>query len=70
MLISSNRVGDRIAHHKLVIDSAKKSAVKLLAYTSILQADSNPMKLAVEHKETEELIKESGVPYVFLRNGW
>ena len=39
-------------------------------YTSILHADSNPMALAVEHRETEGLIRSSGVPFVLLRNGW
>ena len=43
---------------------------KLLAYTSILHADTNPMALAVEHRGDEALIRSSGVPFVPLRNGW
>ncbi|GAB4062174.1 SDR family oxidoreductase [Uliginosibacterium sediminicola] len=70
LLISSSAVGQRIAQHAAVIDAAKQAGVKLLAYTSILRADSSPLPLAAEHKATEELIKESGLPYVFLRNGW
>lgn len=70
LLISSNAVGSRAAEHKNVIDAAKKVGVELIAYTSILHADTTPMILAQEHKETEAMIKASGLPYVFLRNGW
>jgi NAD(P)H dehydrogenase (quinone) len=44
--------------------------VKLLAYTSVLRADSSPLGLAVEHKETEALIRASGIPFTLLRNSW
>lgn len=70
LLISSNAVGSRAAEHKNVIDAAKKVGVELIAYTSILHADTTPMILAQEHKETEAMIKASGLSYVFLRNGW
>ncbi|MEJ0039739.1 MAG: SDR family oxidoreductase [Gammaproteobacteria bacterium] len=70
LLISSNEVGHRVAQHRNVIDAAKTAGVKLLAYTSILRADTSPMALAVEHLETEKYIRASGVPFVFLRNGW
>lgn len=70
LLISSNAVGSRAAEHKNVIEAAKKVGVELIAYTSILHADTTPMILAQEHKETEAMIKASGLSYVFLRNGW
>jgi NAD(P)H dehydrogenase (quinone) len=70
LLISSSEVGRRAQQHRSVIDAAKAAGVKLLAYTSILHADTSPMALAVEHRETEALIQSSGVPFVFLRNGW
>ncbi|MBI5495170.1 MAG: SDR family oxidoreductase [Deltaproteobacteria bacterium] len=70
LLISSSEVGQRASHHQSVIAAAKKAGVKLLAYTSILRADSNRMALAGEHKATEEMIKASGVPWVMLRHGW
>ncbi len=44
--------------------------MKLLVYTSILHADTNPLALAAEHRETEALIRASGIPFVLLRNGW
>jgi NAD(P)H dehydrogenase (quinone) len=70
LLISSSMVGRRVPQHRNVIDAAKAAGVKLLAYTSILRADTNPMGLAVEHRETEALIRQSGIPFTFLRNGW
>jgi NAD(P)H dehydrogenase (quinone) len=70
LLISSNEMGQRAKQHRVVVDAAKRAGVKLLAYTSILRADSSVLGLADEHKATEEAIRASGVPYVFLRNGW
>lgn len=70
LLISSSEVGKRLEQHRNVIDAAQKSGVKLLAYTSILHAQNSIMALADEHRETEKLIQASGIPFVFLRNGW
>ncbi len=70
LLISSSEVGQRLPQHRNVINAAKKAGIKLLAYTSILNAEKSIMGLAFEHKETEQEIKASGVPFVFLRNGW
>ncbi len=44
--------------------------MKLLGYTSILRAPTSRIALAAEHKVTEETIRGSGLPHVFLRNGW
>ncbi|RBP85148.1 SDR family oxidoreductase [Marinomonas rhizomae] len=70
LLISSSEVGQRTAQHSNVIDAAKQTSVSLIAYTSILNADTSPLILAKEHVATENLLAESGVPYVLLRNGW
>jgi len=70
LLISANEVGKRVQQHRSVIDAARRAGVKLLAYTSILRADTSPLGLAAEHKETEGLIRASGVPYVLLRHSW
>ncbi|MBI9047699.1 MAG: SDR family oxidoreductase [Anaerolineaceae bacterium] len=70
LLISSSEVGKRTPQHGNVITAAKKAKVKLIAYTSILHADSTPLFLGTEHKQTEALLAESGLPYVLLRNGW
>jgi NAD(P)H dehydrogenase (quinone) len=70
LLISSSEVGQRARQHRSVIDAAKRAGVKLLAYTSVLRADSSPLSLAAEHRETEAMIRSSGMQHVFLRNGW
>lgn len=70
LLISANEVGRRVPQHRAVIDAAKAAGVGLLAYTSLLHADSSPLPLAAEHQETEALIRASGLPAVILRNGW
>ncbi|WP_426753649.1 SDR family oxidoreductase [Myxococcus sp. Y35] len=70
LLISSSEVGQRAKQHQAVVDAAKKAGVRLIAYTSILRADTSGMALAAEHKATEEAIRASGLPFVFLRNGW
>jgi NAD(P)H dehydrogenase (quinone) len=70
LLISSSEVGQRTQQHRSVIDAAKRAGIKLLAYTSVLRADTSVLGLAAEHKETEALLRASGVPFVLLRNGW
>lgn len=70
LLISANEIGRRTPQHKAVIEAAQKAGVKYIAYTSLLQADISPLGLAEEHRETEALIKQSGLTYTFLRNNW
>lgn len=70
LLISGNEVGQRLPQHLAVIDAAKQAGVKQLFYTSLLHADSSPLGLATEHLATEVAIKESGLTYTILRNGW
>lgn len=70
ILISSSEVNGRLPLHRAVIDAAKQAGVSLLAYTSMLHADSSTAQLAIEHRQTEEAIAASGLPAVILRNGW
>lgn len=70
LLISSSEVGQREVQHRAVIEAAKAADVKFIAYTSILHADTSLLALAAEHRATEALLKESGIPHALLRNGW
>lgn len=70
LLISSSAVGIREAQHLAVITAAKSAGVELIAYTSLLHADSSPLALASEHLLTEAAIRASGLRYAMLRNGW
>lgn len=70
LLISGNEVGARIPQHTAVVEAAKAAGVALLAYTGVLGGDDANFALADDHKGTEAAILASGLPYVFLRNGW
>lgn len=70
LLISSNEVGQRRAQHENVINAAREAGVKWIVYTSLLYADRSSLSLAKEHADTEQLLKESGIPHTILRNGW
>jgi NAD(P)H dehydrogenase (quinone) len=70
LLISGTEFGQRVQQHRNVIAAAQRAKVELLAYTSVLRADTSPMVVAVEHRETEALIKVSGLHYTILRNSW
>jgi len=70
LLISGSEVGKRATQHRNIIDAAMKAGVKWIIYTSILHADKSLIDLATEHLATEEALKQSGIPYTLLRNGW
>jgi Predicted nucleoside-diphosphate-sugar epimerases len=70
LLISSSEVGQRAVQHGNVIEAAKAAGVGFIAYTSLLKADTGGMALAEEHLATEAMLKDSGLPYTLLRNGW
>ncbi len=71
LFVSSNGPDDlRIGQHRAVVDGAKTAGVKLIAYTSITAADTNPLAVARVHRDTEEALAASGLPTVLLRNTW
>ncbi|NVB41820.1 SDR family oxidoreductase [Pseudenhygromyxa sp. WMMC2535] len=70
LLISANDFAKRAQQHRDVIAAAKQAGVGRIVYTSLLRADSSPMSLAVDHRATEEALRESGVSITVLRNGW
>jgi NAD(P)H dehydrogenase (quinone) len=70
LLVSSDMPDRRVAQHKAVIDAAVGAAVDVIAYTSIIHADTNPISLAESHRETERMIAVSGLSHAILRNSW
>ena len=70
LLISGSEVGHRLEQHRNAINAAKDAGVGLIAYTSIANAGRTEMKLAAEHKATEVLLRDSGLPFALLRNSW
>lgn len=70
VLISSNDFNDRAGQHRNVIAAAKAAGVGRVIYTSILKGDASPMLLAADHIATEAALKDSGLAFTLLRNGW
>ncbi|MFD0639228.1 NAD(P)H-binding protein [Catenulispora yoronensis] len=60
----------RLAGHLTAVAAGKEAGVGHVIYTSIPQAETNPIGFADVHKTTEAALKESGLPYTFLRNNW
>lgn len=70
LLISSNAARHRLSQHRNVVKAAVDANVDVFGYTSMLRADDSGIGLAVDHRGTEQLIAEYGLPAVILRNGW
>ncbi len=70
LLISSSEIGHRAVQHRNVIEAAKQAGVRQIVYTSLLHANSSVIDLAEEHRATEAVLRDSGLPFVLLRNGW
>jgi len=69
LLVSTTTVSERVANHRRAIDAAVAAGVSLVAYTSMLRADTSTASLSPTHRATEEYLRER-VPSVMLRNGW
>ncbi len=70
LLISGSEVGQRIEQHRNVIALAQRADAARIVYTSVLRADDTTLAIAPEHVATEAILRDSGVPYTILRNGW
>jgi NAD(P)H dehydrogenase (quinone) len=70
LLVSGPDVGHRREQHATVVGAARAAGVGQLLYTSLPNADTARMALADDHRETERVVRESGIPFTFLRNSW
>lgn len=70
LLVSTTTVVERFDNHTRAIDAAKRAGAQRIASTSTLNAHSANMILADAHSKTERYLRDSGVPWVVLRNGW
>jgi NAD(P)H dehydrogenase (quinone) len=69
LLISGTRVGARIVQHQAAIKAAAAARVKHIAYTSFVDVSpDNPAIVTIDHRETEALIRASGLAWTFLRD--
>ncbi|MFG1687505.1 NmrA family NAD(P)-binding protein [Nonomuraea sp. NPDC049269] len=69
LLIPSAIYGQRFPQMKTAVQAAVAAHVPLVAYASFVNAATSTLRLADEHKQAEACIRESGLPFVFLRNG-
>ena len=70
LFVSGSEVGSRVEQHGAVVEALAAADVELVAYTSILYAETSDLVLAREHAVTERLLADARVPTVLLRNGW
>jgi NAD(P)H dehydrogenase (quinone) len=70
LLVSGSEPGQRLAQHTNVIQAARMAGISRIAYTSMLNADHSISPLAGEHRDTERALREAGVSFTLLRNGY
>jgi NAD(P)H dehydrogenase (quinone) len=70
LLVSGSEAGHRLAQHTNVIEAARTDGVSRIVYTGILNSNHTSNPLAREHQDTERVLRESGVGFTVLRNGW
>lgn len=60
----------RVEQHRKVIEACKRAGVKHITYTSFFGADREGYHQYVlpDHRETEKMLKESGIEYNIMRN--
>jgi NAD(P)H dehydrogenase (quinone) len=70
VLISGAFSPDRTRQHVDAIAAAKRAGTGHLLYVGALRAAESASPLANSHAPTEVAVRDSGLPYTFLRNGW
>ncbi|MGA5716776.1 SDR family oxidoreductase [Bacillus bombysepticus] len=63
-LLRPPHLADAKKYFQPVIDAAKEVGIKHIVFLSLLGVEKNPI---VPHAKIEKIIKESGIPYTFLR---
>jgi NAD(P)H dehydrogenase (quinone) len=68
-LVSAREATDRVVEHAHAVRAAVDAGVTRIVYTSFLGADPDAVfTFAQDHYATEQLIRESGVAWTFLRD--
>lgn len=69
LLISTDRIGDRVGPQVAAIEAARAAGLGHVAYTSIPNpTPDNPALVATDHRETEAALAGSGLAWTALRN--
>jgi len=70
LMISALKVGFRIPQHTRAIQAAKAAGVRHVFYTSFIGKEpDNPSLAVVDHRGTEQALRDSGLTWTSLRNG-
>ncbi len=70
-LVSAREAADRVVEHAHAIRAAVDAGVTRIVYTSFLGADPDAVfTFGQDHYATEQLIRESGVAWTFLRDSF
>jgi uncharacterized protein YbjT (DUF2867 family) len=69
LLVSARESDHRVVQHAEAVQAAVAAGVRRIVYTSFLNPDPDAtFTFAQDHYATEQLIRESGMAYTFLRN--
>lgn len=71
LFVSGTESQHRLDQHKSLVDAAVKAGVRTIIYTSFRGAAPDAIfHHARDHYHTEEYIKSTSLPYIFLRNAF
>lgn len=71
LLVSAGEAEDRLAQHRIAVDAAVAAGVGHVVYTSFLGAAPDAtFTLARDHHATEQMLRESGLTWTFLRSSF
>ncbi len=72
LIVSAPRIGEQaLRQHRTAIDTAKAVGAQRILYTSQMAANpASPFAPAPDHAATERALRESGVAFTSLRNGY
>ncbi|WP_218192341.1 SDR family oxidoreductase [Brachybacterium vulturis] len=71
LLVSAGEAADRLAQHRTAIDAAVDAGVGHVVYTSFLGAGPEAgFTLARDHGATEQMLRDSGLAWTFLRDSF
>ncbi|ADN02716.1 SDR family oxidoreductase [Spirochaeta thermophila] len=68
LVISTDAIGRRVTQHRHAAEAAKRAGVGLLVYTSSVNNDREFPRFMGEHRATEAILRELGIPHAILRN--
>lgn len=69
LLVPSAVYGQRYPQMQHAVAAAAEARAGLIAYASFVNTGTSTLRLGQEHRQTEALIRTSGLPFVMLRNG-